>query len=220
MPDRTASLDDEAHEPLGKGAQTRQAVLQAAIDRFGRDGFRATKIADVARDAGVGPTVTYAYFPNKEALFEAALDEDAAGAISEAAAMTAERMQAGDLSIAVVLGMVDAVERHPLARRVLAGLEPHATARLLELPALEELRKFITEQLRHNQTIGLARTDIDPAVIANGILSIMLSMLMSVLQFGVEEAAPYAVDVLAVFEAATGPVGPLSTPEPPGPAPG
>ena len=61
-----------------KGEQTRQAILDAAIARFGRDGYRATSVADIARDAGVGGTVAYAYFPNKEALFLAAIDEDAA----------------------------------------------------------------------------------------------------------------------------------------------
>ncbi len=68
---------------MSKGEQTRQAILDAAIARFGREGFRATSVADIARDAGVGGTVAYAYFPNKEALFLAAIDEDAAGVISE-----------------------------------------------------------------------------------------------------------------------------------------
>src|SRR3954453_22695791 len=66
-----------------KGEQTRQAILDAAITRFGRDGYRPTSVADIARDAGVGGTVAYAYFPNKEALFLAALDEDAAHVIHE-----------------------------------------------------------------------------------------------------------------------------------------
>ena len=70
-------------QSLSKGAQTRAAILDAAIVRFGRDGYRATSVADIARDAGVGGTVAYAYFPNKEALFLAALDEDAANVIHE-----------------------------------------------------------------------------------------------------------------------------------------
>ena len=68
---------------MQKGERTRQAILEAAIVRFGRDGFRATAVADIARDAGVGGTVAYAYFPNKEALFLAAIDEDAAAVIHE-----------------------------------------------------------------------------------------------------------------------------------------
>ncbi len=64
-----------------KGVQTRNAILAAAIERFGREGYRSTSVADIARHAGVGGTVAYAYFPNKEALFLAAVDEDAAAVI-------------------------------------------------------------------------------------------------------------------------------------------
>src|SRR5271166_6916186 len=79
-----ATMTLEADQtPETKGAQTRRAILQAAITRFGRDGFRATSVADIARDAAVGGTVAYAYFPNKEALFLAAVDEDAAAVIEE-----------------------------------------------------------------------------------------------------------------------------------------
>ena len=74
-----------------KGEQTRRAILDAAIARFGREGYRATSVADIARDAGVGGTVAYAYFPNKEALFLAAIDEDAAAVISEGLLARARR---------------------------------------------------------------------------------------------------------------------------------
>ena len=70
-----------------KGEQTREAILRAAIARFGREGFRAASVADIARDTGVGGTVAYAYWPNKEALFLAAVDEDAAALIGEGLAL-------------------------------------------------------------------------------------------------------------------------------------
>jgi hypothetical protein len=46
------------------------------------------------------------------------------------------------------------------------------------------------------------RHDIDPTVIGNGIVAVMLSLLMSVVQLGTEAAGVYADDVAAVFEAA------------------
>jgi AcrR family transcriptional regulator len=187
-----------------KGAQTRQAILDAAIARFGRDGFRATAVADIARDAGVGPTLTYAYFPNKEALFLAALDHDAAGAIEEGRAVAMEGPIGGEWSASFLSTLVEAVERHPLARRVLSGLEPHVTDRFLELPALSELRKTVAERLRVGQAAGLVRDDIDPVAIANGAVIITLSLLMSALQFG-GDGSPYDSDILAVFEAAVAP---------------
>src|SRR5580698_1769911 len=169
-----------------KGAQTRQNVLAAAIARFGRDGFRSTSVADIARDAGVGGTVAYAYFPNKEALFLAAVDEDAAGVIQEGLATVIGEPDVRRWHDTLIFTLVDAVERHPLARRLLAGLEPDVTVRVLEIPALNELRKACTEMLRTEQLAGTVRPEIDPVGISNGVISLMLSMLMSVIQMGNE----------------------------------
>jgi AcrR family transcriptional regulator len=185
-----------------KGAQTRRAILDAAIRRFGREGFRAASVADIARDAKVGATVTYAYFADKEALFLAALDEDAAAVITEALAAAFEQPDLADWRETLFFTMVDAVEHHPLARRLLAGLEPDVTDRVLEIPALAELRKTCAERLRAEQASGAARLDIDPVTIGNGIVAIMLALLMAVVQVGVEAAGPYTRDVAAVFDAA------------------
>src|ERR1700735_4001629 len=162
-----ASVDAATDEtPETKGTQTRRAILQAAIIRFGRDGFRATSVADIARDASVGGTVAYAYFPNKEALFLAAVDEDAAGVIHEGLATVLDEPDVRRWHDTLIFTLVDAVERHPLARRLLAGLEPEVTVRVLEIPALNELRKACTEMLRNGQAAGLVRPDIDPAPVA------------------------------------------------------
>jgi AcrR family transcriptional regulator len=189
-----------------KGERTRQAILDAAIDRFGRDGYRSTSVADIARDAGVGGTVAYAYFPNKEALFLAAVDDDAAAVIEEGLLSVVDSKSlgagAGDWRTSLIATLVGAVERHPLARRLLAGLEPDVTVRVLEIPALAELRKAIAERLRSEQAAGTVRTDIDPVPIANGLVAIVLSLLMSIVQLGDEAAAAYAGDVVSVFAAA------------------
>jgi len=192
---------------LSKGERTRRAILEAAIARFGRDGYRATSVADIARDAGVGGTVAYAYFPNKEQLFFAAADEDAAGVIDEGVSSLLEDSTSAELwRQTLIFTLVAAVEHHPLARRLLAGLEPDVTGRVLEIPALQELRKACAERLRAEQVTGTIRADIDPTTIANGVVSIILSLLMSVVQLGQDAATTYQSDVLAVFEAALAPL--------------
>jgi AcrR family transcriptional regulator len=40
-------------------------ILQAAIDRFGRDGFEHTKWATIADEVGIGQTALYHYFESK-----------------------------------------------------------------------------------------------------------------------------------------------------------
>jgi len=60
-----------------KGERTRAALIRAAIDRFAAEGFHRVSLTDIARDVGVSPTAVYRYFPDKEALFEAAVNADA-----------------------------------------------------------------------------------------------------------------------------------------------
>ena len=44
----------------------RAEILDAAIDRFGRNGYENTKWADIAEDVGIGPTALYHYFASKQ----------------------------------------------------------------------------------------------------------------------------------------------------------
>lgn len=192
----------------GKGAQTRRAILDAAIARFGRDGYRATSVADIARAAGVGGTAAYAYFPNKEALFLAALDEDAAAVIDKGLTRVIADPDVDEWCETLIYTVVDVVDHHPLARRVLAGLEPDVNERVGELPALAELRKTCAERLAAEQLAGKVRSDIDPVPIANGIVAIILALLRAVVQLGDAATRAYASDVAAVFAAALDPPHP------------
>lgn len=185
-----------------KGAMTRQAILEAAIARFGREGYRATSVADIARDAAVGGSLAYAYFPSKEALFFAAVDEDAAAVIREGVDTVLEGGDIAQWRRTLIFTLIEALDHHPLARRMLAGLEPEVTARVLGIPALSELRKAVAERLRTEQLRGSVRRDIDPVVTANGLVAIMLSLLMSVVQIGLTAVELYQEDIAALLSAA------------------
>ena len=76
----------------------------------------------------------------------------------------------------------------------------------MELPALNDLRKACAELIRSDKLAGRVRHDIDPTTVANGIVAIMLSLLMSVTQVGTSTAVTYANDVAAVFGAALDPI--------------
>ncbi len=104
--------------------------------------------------------------------------------------------------VAPAVGGAVTEQRGDDRRRLLAGLEPEVTVRVLDIPALTELRKACTELLRNGQADGTVRPDIDPALVGNGIIALMLSVLMSVTQLGGQTAVAYSHDVAAVFEAA------------------
>ncbi len=53
---------------------TREAILEAARESFGANGYAGTTIRGIARAAGVDPALVHHFFGNKESLFGAALE--------------------------------------------------------------------------------------------------------------------------------------------------
>jgi AcrR family transcriptional regulator len=201
----TLMADTSTSPTPTKGELTRRQILTAAVARFGRHGYRATSVADIARDAGVGGSVPYAYFAGKEALFLAAVDEDAAAVIHRALAGAFDEPGLPDWQGVLLGTLLEAVDEHPLARRLLAGLEPEVMARVMHVPALEDLRRQAARRLAADQRAGLVRSDIDPTTMADGIVAIVMSLLRAVVQLGVDATGEYADQVAAVLEAAVRP---------------
>jgi AcrR family transcriptional regulator len=68
-------MSDPAAEPASlrteQVAQTRAALVAAGRRLFGEDGFRATSVEDLAREARLTTGALYHHFPTKTAVFEA-----------------------------------------------------------------------------------------------------------------------------------------------------
>jgi AcrR family transcriptional regulator len=68
-------MSDAAGQPASlraeQVAQTRGALIAAGRRLFGENGFRATSVEDLAREARVTTGALYHHFPTKTALFEA-----------------------------------------------------------------------------------------------------------------------------------------------------
>ena len=189
-----------------KGDRTRQSVIAAAVVRFAREGYRGTSVTDVCRDAGLSTTASYPYFPNKEALFVAAVDEDVAGLITDGVSLVMVETSSEHWGRVILGGLIDRMDDHPLARRIISGLEPEFTMRLLGIPALAQLRKEVSQRLAAQQLTGAVRRDVDPVQMANGMVIIVISLLMSTAQTGAAGFELVADDVEAVLHAAVRPV--------------
>ena len=90
----SSAQTDISREPRGRGpspdktAQTRHAIVSAALDTFLERGFQATRMIDVAERAGVAKGTLYLYFADKQALFEGVLGEVIAAPVSIVRAVT------------------------------------------------------------------------------------------------------------------------------------
>jgi len=99
----------------------RTEILNAAINRFGRNGYENTKWADIADDVGIGPTALYHYFDSKQHCLYVILDE-ALGELHERFdAITAAHDDPRDALRALCADCFDLSERDVLRNRVLVA---------------------------------------------------------------------------------------------------
>jgi AcrR family transcriptional regulator len=70
-------------------AQTRTAILKAAQDLFGAQGFAATSMDQIAQAGGVAKGAVYHHFPSKELVFEAVFEQVSAEVAAQVAAASA-----------------------------------------------------------------------------------------------------------------------------------
>src|SRR5205823_10168160 len=63
----------------GTPEKSRAAILKAAVREFAREGVAGARTDAIARSAGVNKALLYYYFKDKEALYQAVLDEVCSG---------------------------------------------------------------------------------------------------------------------------------------------
>ena len=182
-----------------KGERTRRRILEMAVDCFGRRGYRATSVSQIARAASLTQAASYAYFDNKEALFRAAVDADVSDLIDE----VSDRVQgvpARDLIPSVIVHAVIALDDHPLTHRVLAGQEPDEVPRLTELPALRRFSDLLADALTEAAERGEVRGDLRPEVLAAGLESLILGLLFSAVQTRGSASERHQLGVVEAFD--------------------
>lgn len=184
-----------------KGERTRRLLLEQAIARFGARGYRATSVSEIARSIGLTQAASYAYFDSKESLFDAAVDEDANRLLAQAQTL-AGNASAEQLIPMLLVGIIGSLDQHPLLRRVLAGLEPDAITRLVNLPALGRLTELIAEKVSAAQETGEVRRDLDASMFASGAEALLLGLIMSVAQVGQTSEPRRQMGVVHLFDRA------------------
>ena len=68
--------------------ERRQEIVDGAIRVFARKGYEKAAISDIAGEIGISQGLCYRYFPSKEAIYDAALDQYAAYIVDQNLART------------------------------------------------------------------------------------------------------------------------------------
>jgi TetR/AcrR family transcriptional regulator len=105
----------------GQPEESRAAILKAAIKEFAREGVAGARTDAIARSAGVNKALLYYYFKDKEALYQAVLDEVFSGAHAAVQGALSQELPPRE-RLAVYIGAhFDYIASNPLYPRIVHG---------------------------------------------------------------------------------------------------
>ena len=148
------------------GDDKRRLILQAAVRVFARQGYEASPVGDVAREAGVAYGLVYHYFGSKDAVLEAVFREQW-GRLLAAVALAEETGDTAPEQLALVVKIVLRTWRDDpdLVRLLVREItrSPHIDDELDEIgQAFASLERII----RRGQGEGTFRPDLDARLAA------------------------------------------------------
>src|SRR6266481_954340 len=84
---KSARTENSVRAPVG---DKREAILRAAIQVFAHNGYFNSKVADIAREAGIADGTVYLYFRSKEEILHSIFDRSMEKAIADGKKQLAE----------------------------------------------------------------------------------------------------------------------------------
>ena len=131
----------------GAEGAKRARILDAATERFGRDGYDDTKWADIASDVGVGPTALYHYFESKQHCLFVIMDDAIEDFHARFERLGADNPDHLDALVAIVRDCF-ALDEHEIQRNRVLVAEQGLLASRSETPREEEARRAVRERIR------------------------------------------------------------------------
>jgi TetR/AcrR family acrAB operon transcriptional repressor len=201
-----SEMDQAMRRTKEEAAETRKALLDAALKVFSAQGYAATKLEDIAQQAGVTRGAIYWHFGSKAELYNVLVSETWKH-IDE---MIDRAVEEGGAAIEIIrrimIGYITSFETDTKLRAV-TELTWFKTE---NLPELEEayasktagVREGIAatvEGLQYGMATGEIRTDLDPWDIARAIIAyqngVVLIWLLDPTAFSLKERAPHLADI-------------------------
>jgi AcrR family transcriptional regulator len=179
--------------------ERRAQILREAARLFGSHGFNGTTTRDVAAQVGITEAALYRYFPSKEAMYAAILDDRMASA--ELLEPVEPIAAAGDdraVFTVLALTLLRSVEADPSILRLIlySALEGHELAQSFQEKRIFRLREFLKGYIARRTQEGAFR-EIDPALAARAFTGMVVDHLIVKHVFGQREQYPQSPEQVA-----------------------
>ena len=188
--------------PAAPAGDKREAILRAATKVFARSGYFNSKVADVAREAGVADGTVYLYFKSKEEILRSIFERN-----------TGEAVRAGREELAKIEDpreKLRRIARHHLERlgadrdlAVVFQVELRGTTKFMEefsAAGLAEYLGLIREVFEEGQAAGVFRRGLNAKLVAKVLFGALDEMATNwILSRRRYKLAPLADEVLDIF---------------------
>lgn len=168
----------------------KEKILEAAMDLFIRQGYHATSISDVAKQAGISKGLLYNYFSGKEGLLAAMVEERIAG-VAEVIENAASLQAPADQLKYILEQAIDNVDRQPEVFRFYLHLQtqPEADQELFPYSKrlVEEAARQFEIQCRIFESLGVPEPRKRSLYFSSTLQGIMLMISTYPQRFPIEE---------------------------------
>ena len=158
-----------------------QRILDAAVDRFQAFGITRTTMQDVARRARIGRATLYRRFAGRDELVRRAVEREMARFVRRVDQQLADVADPAERFVQGFAAVLMAARTDPLLDRLM-DVEPGAVLPALTLdaaPILTTCRDYLVAQLRPAQARGDIRSDVDVATVAELLVRLSQSLLVT-----------------------------------------
>ncbi len=146
----------------------RRAILEAAIRVFARQGYHATRVSDIADEAGVAYGLVYHYFRSKEAVMTELFTERWSLLLAASDALYERDIPAREKLDGIAGFIIDSYRHDPELMKVII-IEVTRAANSFGATHLPEIRRaydVVAKIVADGQREGLYRAEVDPDFVA------------------------------------------------------
>jgi AcrR family transcriptional regulator len=186
--------------PQEFGLDTRQRILAAAANVFAKNGFRAATVASIAQSAGLNAITVYRYFPKKQEMYWAALDQKlrSSGFVDQVIQVMRSQYAPQEFVNRVAVEAIQSLVREPSLARLLyfTVLELESEKKMLFRAYLKPLMQLLTNRIESWVKSGETR-NVKPEAVAIVIVGVIFSCCNLHDMFGFTPAHPFSAQELA-----------------------
>jgi len=163
-----SSVEDRPELGGRAGSAKYDAILRGAIKVFARNGFFNSKVADVAREAGVADGTVYLYFKNKDDILVSIFNDHMREALSQGRERLAELHDPLEKLKSVVYGHLE-VFAGDRDRAVVFQVELRSSSKFMEqfsTTGVTDYLHYISDIIKEGQQQGLFRPELNGLLVA------------------------------------------------------